>query len=320
MVDFFKENWFSLAVFLLFIALAAGGPEPTRGAAVYVVVCLLFGYAVNRKTASSQGPRKWRTVGRLVKVLGPAIGVAFIAQMWWSWPSNFTLAMTVFAGLAALMFHHWGDQLSLPDAFEVMKQDPRPPLLFLRSFKEEARKVHDAPVGEREGGVRADSHSWTAGRERELAAALNRVGPFVAIGRPGEPLATLGASRVYLGDKDWRRFVESMVPLSAAIVLQPEFTPGTLWEVGFVVKSVDLRRLLLVVPDPSLRPFRFERVRKLIEETFGVALPPADQCPPCEAFYFDLHRKPVPIRLRPPEAMDSFVEHVHGLPPPGRSI
>ncbi|MBI5597737.1 MAG: hypothetical protein HY928_16745 [Elusimicrobia bacterium] len=314
MTGFVKENWSNLLLLAFFVLLAT---QPvTRWAGLYLGACVCLGFLLYRKQDPARGPRRWRAGGRLLQVVGPALGLLVIAQVLWDAPFNVGLAISVFVGLGALGLHHWGGLLSLPDAHEVMKRDPRPPVVFLRSFKEEERQVHSTPVGERDGGEAVTDHSFPASREQEMAQALDRIGPFVAIGRPGEPLATLGAARVYLGDGDWKAFVEAMVPCSAAIVLQPEFTPGTLWEVGLVVKAVDLRRLLLVVPDPAVRPFRYARVRGLVSETFGVSLPEADACGSCEAFYFDRGRRPVALRLSPPSALDPFVAHVNGLGPP----
>jgi hypothetical protein len=270
-----------------------------------------------RERGPSAGPRKSKAGGRLLRMAGPLTGLFLAVQVLREAPSvELGVVVAVFVLLAAYGCWHWGTLLSLPDAREVMRRDPRPPVIFLRSFLEDARQIQDAPVGERQGGTYATTHSFTAGREQAMAAALDQLGPFVAIGRPGEPLATLGASRVYLGNQDWKGFVEGLVPLAAAVVLQPEFTPGTLWEVGLVVKNVDLRRLLLVVPDPTVRPFRFERVRQLVSDMFDVPLPSAEHCPTCDAFYFDPARHPVPLRLESSEHMMTFVAHVRGLGAP----
>jgi hypothetical protein len=142
----------------------------------------------------------------------------------------------------------------------------------------------------------------------------------VAVGQPGEPLATLGAARVYLADHEWKGTVESMVHRAGAVVLQPEFSSGTLWEVELVIRAVDLRRLLLVVPNPAVRPLRFTRVRQLIAERFGVTLPPIDTCPPCDAFYFDATKRPIPLRLdgNASQAAKPFVDHLLALGESGR--
>lgn len=315
MIAFLKESWFNLLLLALFVALTS--IPVARPAGIYLISVLAVGYLVLRERAPSEGPRKWTAFGRALKAIGPAFGLLVAAQALWQAPFRLGLALSVFVGIGALGLYNWGDQLTLPDAFEVMRRDPRPPILFLRSFKEETRRIYDAPVGEREEGVYTSGQTRQQAREQELAKALDPVGPFVAIGRPGEPLASLGAARVYLGDRDWKRFVDSMVRFAAAVVLQPEFTPGTLWEVGLVVKTVDLRRLLLIVPDPAIRPFRYERVRGLVAETFGAELPAGEGLGPCDAFFFDLRRRPVPIRLQASEGLRAFAEHVGGLGPPG---
>ena len=213
-----------------------------------------------------------------------------------------------------------GLQLRAPDALELMRRDLRPPIVFLRSFQEDHRVIHESPTDDREGGEYVTNTQRKASHEDTLAHLLRSVGPFVAVGQPGEPLATLGAARVYLADHEWKGTVESMVHRAGAVVLQPEFSSGTLWEVELVIRAVDLRRLLLVVPNPAVRPLRFTRVRQLIAERFGVTLPPIDTCPPCDAFYFDATKRPIPLRLdgNASQAAKPFVDHLLALGESGR--
>jgi hypothetical protein len=204
----------------------------------------------------------------------------------------------VFLGLGWLALHSLGKSLRAPDAAEAMERDPRPPVVYLRPFRADERTTEDAPRGEREGGEHVTVHSSSASRENTISRALASVGPFVAVGKPGESIAPWGgAARVYLSDENWKEVVESLVRRAAAVVLQPEPSEGTLWEVKLVASAVDRRRVLLLVPNPRLRPFGYNRVRQLIAEKFGVELPEQAECPACDAFSFDGQGRPAPVSL-----------------------
>jgi hypothetical protein len=216
--------------------------------------------------------------------------------------SNFQWRLMGFAflALAWMALHSLGSRLRSTDALDAMQRDPRPPVVFLRPFRVDERTTQDAPQGDREGGERATMHSFKSSHENSIARALSKLGPFVAIGRPGERLAPSGgAARAYLSHEDWKPVVESLVRRAVAVVLQPEPSEGTLWELNLVARTVDRRRVLLLVPNSRLRPLGFIRVRQLIEERFGVTLPLQSECSSCDAFSFDLHGQPIPVSLPP---------------------
>ncbi len=88
-------------------------------------------------------------------------------------------------------------------------------------------------------GISADT------AEEQLGAYLRRHGPFRAVGKPGELLATGGADRVYLTHQDWQGEVLSLMDSSRAIVLQPASTEGVWWEIRNSIERVGPRKLLL---------------------------------------------------------------------------
>ncbi len=57
--------------------------------------------------------------------------------------------------------------------------------------------------------------------EELLSTAFRACGPFVAIGRPGEILATSGADRMYVPDNEWQQVVRHYLAKSQAAILQP---------------------------------------------------------------------------------------------------
>lgn len=225
--------------------------------------------------------------------------------------------------LLGLVLWGIGRSLAAPRAQEVMEQDSRPPVVYLRPFRADEQSIETSPRGEREGGIGDHWLGAQASHEDRISSALAAIGPFVAVGKPGEWLTHAGgAARVYLSDDNWKAVVESLVHRAAAVVLKPEATEGTLWEVNLVSRNVDLERVLLIVPNPKLRPFGFERTRALIAERFKIALPSLEECPACDAFYVDSNRRPVSISLggEATSSLAPFVSRVRELNGPGGQI
>lgn len=210
-----------------------------------------------------------------------------------------------------------GKRMRLPDGWTVMARDPRPPVVYLRPFAEDDRMNYDAPVGTRRGGVdTAAGAKGNASHERAVARALRSVGPLVAIGKPGERVAPFGAARIYVGDDEWRETVMKLLKKAALVVLQPEASEGTWWELNAVAKHVDARRVLMLVPDPTLRPRGYERVRRVTAQVLPVALPESPG--KCDAAIFDDDARPIafPFGRDPEKTLEPFITRVRKLAPP----
>ena len=89
-----------------------------------------------------------------------------------------------------------------PDRIVSLEQSP---VLYLRSFEDDQRAAR------LKGQLTEEEH---------LASVLSQIGPFVAVGRPGEALPTVGASRVYLGDDQWQPTVESLLRGSRLVIIR----------------------------------------------------------------------------------------------------
>ena len=220
----------------------------------------------------------------------------------------------IFAGMGASWGFDLGRRMRLPDGWEVLTNDKRAPVVYLRPFFEDARQIYDAPVGARHGGVGSGaSVKRSASHEREVAAILDRVGPLVAIGKPGDRVAPHGFARMYVGDDIWQQTVLDLVKRASIVILQPEATDGTWWELQIVAGTTDWRRLLMIVPDPTLRPLGYGRIRALTSQILPVPLPENPSA--CDAFVFDTTGAPQAIALakNPALALRAFVEQVQRL-------
>ena len=145
-------------------------------------------------------------------------------------------------------------RMSAQSVDEAQAEDPRPPVVYLRSFEDDGKQLEGEGIGyELADALRAIIRQ---SKEQRLRKVLSKLGPLVAIGRPGEQLAELGAARMYVSDDDWQAVVEDLVHKSGAVVLQAGQSAGLKWEFSKVIASLDPSRVLLFLP------FRLVSARK----------------------------------------------------------
>jgi hypothetical protein len=145
------------------------------------------------------------------------------------------------------------------DALTVLSADPRPPVLYLRSFDDE-----DLP----DPTFRSPFHLENLPNpfiprryEERLVPVLRRIGPVISIGRPGERRAELGAARLYVRDQDWRAAVRYLSAGAAAVVIVVGRSLSLWWEIDLVLAHVQRERLLFFFPyaDEAKARHRFWR-------------------------------------------------------------
>ena len=129
-------------------------------------------------------------------------------------------------------------RLDAPSGIKVLSEDQRSPVLYLRSFD-------DDPKVARRVGIAGFKLS---NEEEDLAEIVGALGPFVAIGRPGEVLPYSGAARMYVGEGDWHEHVRQLLSLARLVILRAGDTPGLWWEVEESAKTVRPERLVFLVP------------------------------------------------------------------------
>ncbi len=111
----------------------------------------------------------------------------------------------VLVALGAIIFRS-ARRLGSVDARRLMLRDPRPPVLYLRSFGDDRLKLWTATFGrpsliERFTLRRFDTF------EEVLVRYLSRHGPVIAVNPPGTRLAPLGAARETIDSADWQSAV-----------------------------------------------------------------------------------------------------------------
>ena len=153
----------------------------------------------------------------------------------------------------------------------AMARDPRPPILYLRSFADDG----EALIGEQSWWMRRGAAlGAVVTAEQEMAELLAAIGPVVAIGKPGEPLPELGAARLYVSDDQWQAKVQELMKKARLVVVRVGASPGLLWEIEQAFAHLPRQRLVLAVlggspPAPAI----MQRLGPVLGPTLGEALP-----------------------------------------------
>lgn len=129
-------------------------------------------------------------------------------------------------------------------AKSLLTLDPRPPVLFLRSFAFDSALLNHPTLLRIVFGKR-----WRL--EECLAVRLDRYGPFVGIGKPGERLPLLGAARAYHADATWQTAIGDWIRQAKLIVLVPGETEWVRWELAQVAAADRIASLIIVMPPVS---------------------------------------------------------------------
>jgi hypothetical protein len=129
----------------------------------------------------------------------------------------------------------------------VLRADSRPPVLYLRSFGDDALPL---PII---ASARRPLFEFFSIRgadpfEECVAWELDSYGPVIAVGRPGGSLASLGAAREHLPNTAWHEQVAERMHEAGVIVLAPGDTAGLTWELQQIVERGHLRKTIFVFP------------------------------------------------------------------------
>jgi hypothetical protein len=148
--------------------------------------------------------------------------------------------------------------------------DPRPPILLLRSFADDLMHIKGGARSSDRADLRREGMTF----ERVIEQQLTPFGPVVAIGRPREALAPLGAARDYVGDETWQGEVETRIRDASVVVLILGQSAGLTWEMSRVAALGQLHKLLVVFPPVDDLAARWSRSLDNDRQSGTPMLPP----------------------------------------------
>jgi hypothetical protein len=146
--------------------------------------------------------------------------------------------------LLAAFLLQYGKRLAAEDAASVLARDKRPMVLILRAFAVDKKGFFSGAGSE-------------LNLEQNLVSILSSIGPVVAVGRPGEPLAPSGAARLYIQNENWKHKVIQLMDEAKVVVLvlfsenlslKAHAYEGFRWEIQEAMRRLDPRKLLIILP------------------------------------------------------------------------
>ena len=133
-----------------------------------------------------------------------------------------------------------------PDFQTVVSSDQRPPVLFLRSFEDDEKLDYQ----------HADKALFDFSLESRLADQYSSLGPFIAIGKPGDKTPHFGAARANLSDAEWQDTVKNWMKYSTLIILMIGRTHWVEWELRRIIEAGYTWKLMILFP--QVRPPRWK--------------------------------------------------------------
>jgi uncharacterized RDD family membrane protein YckC len=225
----------------LWVVLAAAGLGAGM-AATFVMVAL--GGVTRRLLQLSKGLR--RTVGVLIVPVAITLGVTGVAAgmaVRGSAPDDgLLMAYALLSVPAGIGLFRLAKRFLAATIDERLARDPRPPVLYLRSF------VSDTEAARIKLNIPLQVPMHFATEEEQLAMVLTQFGPPVAVGRPGEWLPRGGATRVEMDSDGWKQGVSDLASRARLVVVRAGVTAGLAWEVEMCVREVPRDRLVLLLP------------------------------------------------------------------------
>lgn len=131
------------------------------------------------------------------------------------------------------------------NALELAKADPRPAVLYLRPFHD------DQTTGQVAGTPLLGMHQFILGsrtEEEQMKEVLEGIGPFKALGRPGERLPELGAARKYVDDAVWEQRIQEEMSQAGLVLIRVGTAKHLIIEAELAVRQLQPDRLVLLIP------------------------------------------------------------------------
>lgn len=191
--------------------------------------------------------------------------------------------------------HAWQSSARSAES-ELWRAGARRPIFYLRSFALDEQLARPTFL-ERYFGTRPFSTI-----EQQVTTLLRRLGPVIAIGRPGEKLPPLGAARFYVSDELWQRKVADVVKASQLVVWASGLTEGLGWEIAHLVQEIDPKQFVLWAHPHLMRrsPANTEAEWTKFRDKFGSIFPQPlpEKLGDARFFLFDSKWNPIPVSPR----------------------
>jgi len=241
-------------------------------------------YSTRVSRLVKRNPGFYKTLGAVISLIGLLCilgGFAWMIILGTTTPPPRMLAVFFAAGfvvgctnLGAQLYSYSNGCLTL-DWDEVLGRDKRCPVLYLRAFSMDNNRSVYSISSVMFGVIYRTSEEY-------LVRSLDRIGPVVAIGRPGEPVPPPGAHRVYVGDSDWKLAVEHLIETAQLLVFNlRQLSDNLWWELVCATRAKkESTDIILYLPrvwrDDTYGADVYGELREEAFERFGLRFPPYD--------------------------------------------
>jgi hypothetical protein len=165
---------------------------------------------------------------------------------------------------AVLLLGSVAGRLRARRATQALKDDPRAPVLYLRSFWSDR---FDALGASKAGDT----------EETRAVSSLERIGPVLAIGKPGDKLPRLGAARLQVSHSQWQDVAVRLMRGARLIVFRVFMaTPGFTRELSLARGEMPAEKVVLWFP-LKFDAAGYAAIREVVRECLKVELP--TNCP-----------------------------------------
>lgn len=227
------------------------------GLLVVLTTARLRSFYVGRSASSStiHGQRPVRatllsTSATLMALFAALVTFAYVIDANQSPGQNSFLWSAVASLAAAGLLQRRARRISAMSARALLGRDPRPMVLYLRSFDDDRLRLRTATLGRRTLLERLSPNRFDS-YEEVLVRHLSALGPVVAINAPGTSLAPIGAARESLPGESWQSVVGEWMDRARLIVISTPpgtLTPGLEWELSQLSHHDRWARTLVVTP------------------------------------------------------------------------
>jgi hypothetical protein len=190
------------------------------------------------------GGRALAGLGATLMAVGGVVVLGGIRGNGTSW----VIIGTIMGGCGVFL-QSFGRRMAVKSAKELQEEDPRPPILLLRSFEDDGNWGFDVKPSHSPLVPYSSLEQVTF--EQVIKEEFAKVGPLVAIGRPGESLPPLGAARTWVNHDEWQPRVTEYLRSCGLVVMMVgkiKGEDGLAWELKHVLDMVTPEKIILVVP------------------------------------------------------------------------
>jgi hypothetical protein len=169
-----------------------------------------------------------------------------------------------------------GRKHSVESGEAELARDARSPVLYLRSFQDEEAErsiLYRFRQGLSDKTWLADTTPNNGIQEQDaLGYIFRKIGPYIALGKPGETLPELGSAKIYAANENWQQKIRHFLATSRLIIFRAGRTEGLKWELQQIVQTVQPVKFVLLLP---AKPHEYASFTQWANGVMPVAFPEA---------------------------------------------